>query len=82
MGPTATICTVYKKLASMLQLADKWEMNYSQCLYWMRCRLCFSLLRSAIMCLRGHHSLRYVIQHLPVLIWPIHEGRLNADALE
>ena len=52
MGPSAT--TVYKKLASML--ADKWDMNYSKCLFWLRCRLCFSLLRSAIMCLRGHQS--------------------------
>ena len=33
MGQTAT--TVYNKLASVL--ADKWEMNYSWCLYWMRC---------------------------------------------
>ena len=36
MGPSAT--TVYKKLVSML--ADKWDMNYSKCLFWLRCRLC------------------------------------------
>ena len=62
-------------------LADKREMNYSRCLYWMTCRLCFSLLRSAIMCLRGHRS----TVHRPTstsidLAYP--EGRLNANALE
>ena len=50
MGPVAT--TVYRKLASML--AGKWKMNYSSCLFWVRCRLCYSLLRSGVMCLRGH----------------------------
>ena len=29
---------------------------YSQCLFWLRCRLCCSLLMSVIMCLRGHWS--------------------------
>ena len=52
MGPTAT--TVFRKLASML--AEKRSINYSKCLFWLRCRLCFSLLRSAVMCLRGHRS--------------------------
>ena len=77
MGPTATI--VYKKLAFMF--ADKWEMNYNRCLYWMKCRLCFSLLRSAIMCLRGHCS----TVHCPTstsIDLAYSEGRLNANALE
>ena len=52
MGPTAT--TVFRKLASML--AEKRSINYSKCLFWLRCRLCFSFLRSAAMCLRGHRS--------------------------
>ena len=52
MGPSAT--TVYKKLASML--AEKWNTNYSRCVFWLRCRVCFSLLRSAIMCVRGNRS--------------------------
>ena len=51
-GPTAT--TLFKKLVSML--ADKRGNNYSKCLFWLRCRLCFSLLRSSVMCLRGHRS--------------------------
>ena len=77
MGPTAT--KVYKKLASML--ADKREMNYSQCLYWMRCRLCFSLLRLAIMCLRGHHSTVHCPASASINL-AYSEGRLNADVIE
>ena len=52
MGNTATI--VYKRLASLL--ADKRNTSYSNTLHWLRCRLNFSLLRSAIMCLRGSHT--------------------------
>jgi len=37
MGPSAT--TVFRKFACML--ADKWNVNYSRCLFWIRCRLCF-----------------------------------------
>ena len=37
LGPSPT--TVFRKLASML--ADKWNVNYSHCLFWLRCRLCF-----------------------------------------
>ena len=52
MGPTAKV--VYKKLASMI--ATKHNQYYSQTLIWLCCRLSFSLLRSAIMCLRGSRS--------------------------
>ena len=40
MGPTAT--TVLRKLTSML--AEKRSINYSKRLFWLQCRLCFSLL--------------------------------------
>ena len=40
----------YKRLASLL--ADKWTQPYSTTLYWLRCSLSFSLLRSAIQCIR------------------------------
>ncbi len=49
MSPAAAI--VYKKLASML--AEKHDKTYSTTLNWMRCRLNFSLIRAAIMCIRG-----------------------------
>ena len=49
MGATATV--VYKRLAS--RIAEKHNKPYGKTLHWLRCRLNFSLLRSAIMCLRG-----------------------------
>ena len=56
MGSTATV--VYKRDASMI--AEKHDKPYSRTIHWIRCRLSFSLLQSAIMCIRGsrsaHHS--------------------------
>ena len=52
MGTTATV--VYKRLASLI--ADKQNKPYSRTVHWLRCRLSFSLLRSAIMCPRGSRS--------------------------
>lgn len=49
MGRAAEI--TYKRLAS--QIASKRKEKYSLCLNWIRCRISFSLLRSAIMCIRG-----------------------------
>ena len=54
MGPTARV--FYKKLASMI--ATKHNKAYNKTLNWMKCRLSFSLLRSAMMCLRGSRSSR------------------------
>ena len=44
----------YKRLASLL--SDKWNENYATVMGWIRCCLSFSLLRSAIRCLRGSWS--------------------------
>ena len=52
MGPSAKL--FYKKLASMI--SQKYDAAYNRTLSWMRCRLSFSLLRSAVMCLRGSRS--------------------------
>ena len=52
MGPTAT--TLYKRLAAMI--TEKNKKTYSKTIHGLRCRLSFSLLRSAIMCLRGSRS--------------------------
>ena len=46
----------YKRLASLL--ADKWDQPYSQTMNWLRCRISFTLLRSAIQCIRGARSSR------------------------
>jgi hypothetical protein len=52
MGATAYV--VYKGIAS--SIAEKHGKPYSNTINWLRCRLSFSLLRSAIMCLRGSRS--------------------------
>ena len=59
MGREATV--FYKRLASMLAL--KRVQPYSTVMSWLRCRLSFALLRSAVMCVRGsrssfHHPVR------------------------
>ena len=51
MGPIATV--VYQRLASMV--AERQEEPFSQT-FWLRVRQSFSLLRSAIACLRGARS--------------------------
>ena len=53
-GMDSTAKVVYKKLASMI--ATKHNQCYSQTLNWLHCRLSFSLLCSAIMCLHGSRS--------------------------
>ena len=52
MGPTANV--VYKIVASLI--AKKHGKPYSKTINWRRCRLSYSLLRSAIMCLRVARS--------------------------
>ena len=42
MGPLATL--VYKRLASLI--SEKSSQTYSMTLYWLRCKLSFSLLRT------------------------------------
>ncbi len=51
-GNAASVC--YKRLASML--AEKWDQPYSKTLNWMRCKLSFALIRSAIQSIRGARS--------------------------
>ncbi len=46
-----------KRLA--LLLAAKHDKPYSNTVHWLRCRLSFSLLRSAIMCMQGSRSTIY-----------------------
>ena len=73
MGKAAKI--TYKRLASLLSI--KCEQPYSLVMGWLRCRLSFSLLRSAVMCLRGCRSKK---GHIPLsdthIELVVHEGRL------
>ena len=52
MGPIATV--VYKRIATLI--TEKSDQPYSSTLFWIRCKLSFSLLHSAIMCIRGSSS--------------------------
>ena len=49
MGQAATV--FYKRLAALL--AQKRHQPYSTTMGWLRTALCFALLRSAVLCLRG-----------------------------
>jgi hypothetical protein len=52
VGPSAD--ATYKRLATLI--AEKRNQSYSTTIRWIRCRLTFALIRSAILCLRGHRS--------------------------
>ena len=52
LGPEADTC--YKRLATLL--CAKWNNSYNSTLRWLRCRLSFSLLRSAIQSIPGSRS--------------------------
>jgi len=53
-GMSASTAVVYKCLAFLL--STKWKAPYPDVICWLRCRLGFSLLHSAIMCIRGSRS--------------------------
>ena len=50
-GLSKETTVAYKKMAELL--AIKWKCEYAAILAWIRCRLSFALLRSAIACMRG-----------------------------
>ena len=52
MGREAT--TFYKRLADML--SSKRNLPYSTLMGWLRCKISFAILRSAVMCIRGSRS--------------------------
>ena len=52
MAPEATV--TFKRFASLL--AEKRNETYSSVMGWLRCKISFSLLRSALLCLRGSRS--------------------------
>ena len=56
------------KKACKSLLADKWDQPYSTTMSWMRCRLSFSLLTSAILCIRGaRSSIGHAIRSPPLI---------------
>ena len=76
MGREATC--FYKCLATML--TQKWDYSYSTTLCWLRCRLTFSLIRSAIQSLRGARSSQHHAVHSPAAIdLAITESHITPD---
>ena len=73
MGREATV--FYKRMASLL--ANKWDTPYSRTLNWLRCRLSFSLLRSAIQAIRGARSSVGKAIITPSMELAVTESRLN-----
>ena len=68
----------YKHLASLL--ATKWNDDYGKVMGWLHCCLSFSLLRSAIACVRGaRSSIRYVYGAPPSLEVICVESHLNIN---
>ena len=58
--------TFYQHLASLL--ASKWGDDYSMIMGWLRCRLSYSLLWSAIQCIRdAHSSIGHIVKIPPVM---------------
>ena len=75
-GGMSTICNIfYKRLASLL--AEKKDVSYGMMMSWLRCRISFSLLRSAIDCLRGARSSRGQPANLRALDLALSEGQLT-----
>ena len=74
MGPAAQV--VYRRIASLI--ANKHKKHYSLTISNIRCRITFSLLRSAIMCIRGCRTIRPCtnanLHHLEIAT---QEGRLE-----
>ena len=56
--------TFYKRLADLLSL--KRDVPYSTLMGWLRCKLPFAILRSAVMCIqRSRSSMHHVLGHSP-----------------
>ena len=68
----------YKRLASLL--SRKWRDEYSVMMGLLRCSLSFSLLRSAIQCVRGaHSSIRHYAVAPPSMDLVMVESNLTLD---
>ena len=68
--------TFYKRLASLI--AEKRQLTYQKTMGWMRYHLNFSLLRSAIICLRGARSnSKYAIRNFDSIDLAISEANLS-----
>ena len=75
MGREAT--TFYRRLADGISLKE--QKKYSVIMGWIRCRLSFAILRSAILCIRGSRSSRHRPVHELNISLAASEGRVPSD---
>ena len=74
MGTLAT--TAYKRLASLISC--KKNQPYNRVMAWLRCHLCFSLLRSSITAIRGARSRDgHAARSIPAVDLAVHEGHVQ-----
>ena len=77
-GVSGATTVFYKRLAYLFSMKKK--MEYSSVMSWLRCRLSFSLLRSAIACLRGARSHRGCPANHGALDLALAEGQVSDHA--
>ena len=74
MGTPAT--TAYKRLASLISC--KKNQPYNRVMTWLRCHLCFSLLRSSTTAIRGARSRDgHAARSIPAVDLAVHEGHVQ-----
>ena len=73
MGPACA--TTFKRLADLLSDHEKLDCPYAAMLNWLRCRVSFALLRSAVTSLRGSRRRLHLPQIQPLLA--LTESRLS-----
>ena len=78
-GMAKSASVAYKRLASLL--ARKRDQPYSLVIAWLRCHLSFSLLRSAITCLRGARSSSGHAAHNGPIDLVVSEGQVPLEKL-
>ena len=78
-GMVKSTSVAYKQLASLL--ARKWDQPYSLVIAWLRCHVTFSLLRSAITCLRGARSSSGPATHNGPVDLVVSEGQVPFEKL-
>ena len=74
-GMAKSATAAYKRLASMLSI--KRDQPYCTVMSWLRCRLAFSLLRSAVTCLRGARSSTGRVARCDVPDLAVSEGHVS-----
>ena len=78
MGREATL--FYKCLAD--QISKMNNTTYCKTMAWIRCTLLFSLLRSAVMCIRGSRSTSHRVPGMPALNWALQRAGSLAKSLQ